>query len=77
MALPAGGFLLPFLSSISDSGKRDKPDGWCHKMPRAQLLVKSMCKGNVSLDNCCNFTSSLSLSPKLRACVEHEQGKND
>ena len=39
----AGAFLLTFLRLISNYVKRDKLDGWCHKMPRAQLLVKSRC----------------------------------
>lgn len=40
---PAGAFLLTFLGSISNYVKRDKLDGWCRKMPRARLLVKSRC----------------------------------
>lgn len=43
LSRPAGAFLLNFLVWISNYVKRYKLDGWCHKVPRARLLVKSRC----------------------------------
>jgi len=43
LTCPAGAFLPAFLGLISNYMKREKLDGWCHKMPRAQLLVESWC----------------------------------
>lgn len=71
LTCPAGAFLLTFLGLISNYVKSKKLDGWCHKMPGAQLA-----SGSGSSDNCCNFISSLSLSPKLRASVKHGEGRN-
>lgn len=36
-------FPLAFLGLILNYGKKDKLGSWCHRMPRAQLLVESRC----------------------------------
>lgn len=74
----AWAFLLAFLGLISNYVTRDKLDGWCHKMPRAQLLVMLRC----SMEKAHQTTvvtsyHPFSLFPKLRASAKHGEGRND
>lgn len=69
----AGPSLLTFLDF--EGVKRDKLDVWCHKKPRAQLLVKSRCSVEKAQQQLLEFP--LFSPPKAKGSVKHREGRND